>query len=272
MTETAHPRTATATTTVPTTVRPRTWRRVAVAVTGVVACLLPTVWTVNFLRMLATGELADHRFHQLTGQGLLLTALWLGALVPVVLAAWQGRRPGTGPAIQHLAFTGVGIACALAAPQGGSRALMVIITVTGALLWLAVPRRTRPRDAAVDIAPVSLAAALLLSAAVAPYAVGQVDLQHAATGLHADNPHYFDMAWLVLVFAVLGVAGAVLRSARGLQVWAGGGVALTGIAMLATGEGALRGGLFLAVGALLLGAWTLGRRGVRQIAGAGAGA
>jgi hypothetical protein len=259
MTQTAHPRTSVA----PTAARPRAWRRGAVAVTGVVACLLPTVWTVNFLRMLATGELADHRFHQLTGQGLLLTALWLGALVPIVVAAWQGRRPGAGPALQHLAFTGVGIACSLAAPQGGARELMVIITVTGALLWLAVPRRTRPRDAVVDVAPVSLAAALLLSAAVAPYAVGQVELQHTATGLHADNPHYFDMAWLVLVLAVLGVAGAVVRSARGLQVWAGGGVALTGIAMIALGEGALRGATFVAVGALLLGAWAVARGGVR---------
>lgn len=268
MTQTAHPRTPVP----PTSTRPRAWRRGAVAVTGVVACLLPTVWTVNFLRMLATGELADHRFHQLTGQGLLLTALWLGALVPVVVAGWQGRRPGTGPALQHLAFTGVGIACSLLAPQGGARSLMVIITVTGALLWLAVPHRTRPRDAAVEIAPVSLAAALLLSAAVAPYAVGQIDLQHTATGLHADNPHYFDMAWLVLVFAVLGIAGAVVRSARGLQVWSGGGVALTGIAMLVLGEGVVRGVTFVAVGALLLGAWGLGRRGVVPNRGARPGA
>ena len=255
MTQTAHPRTS------ETTTRPRAWRRAAVAVTGAIACLLPTVWTVNFIRMLLSGELAEHRFHQLTGQGLLLTALWLGAVVPLVVAGWRGRRPATGPALLHLAFVGVGAGCAVAAPQGGARALMVLIAVTGALVWLALPRRPRLRDAGLDLAPASLAAALLTSAAVAPYAVAQIGLQHLATGHHSHNPHYFDMAWLVLTFAVIGVLGSLVRSARVLQVWAGAGVLATGVAMLALGEGTVRGASFVATGGLLLGAWALLRRG-----------
>jgi hypothetical protein len=221
---------------------------------GVVGCLLPTVWTLNFVRMLATGELADHRFHQLTGQGLMLTGLWLGALVPMLVAAWRGRRPETAPALLHLSFVGVGAACALAAPQGGARELLVLITVTGAAVWLALPRRPRLRDS-VRVAPASLASALLTSAVVAPYAVGQIALQHRATDLHADNPHFFDMAWLTLTLALVGVLGALLPRARRLQVYSGGGIALTGVAMLALGEGAARGALFSVAGLALALAW-----------------
>jgi len=254
MTQTAHPRTT------DTTTRPRARRRTAVAVTGAIACLLPTVWTVNFLRMLVTGDLAEHRFHQLTGQGLLLTALWLGAVVPLVVAGWRGRRPATAPALLHLAFVGVGTGCAIAAPQGGAPSLMVLIAVTGALVWLALPVRPRLRGTGIELAPASLAASLLVSAAVAPYAVAQIGLQHLATGHHSHNPHYFDMAWLVLTLAAVGLVGSLVGSARGLQVWAGAGVLATGVAMLALGEGVVRGASFVVTGALLLGAWALLRR------------
>jgi hypothetical protein len=64
----------------PTRVRPSARRRVAVLATGILACLLPVVFAVNLSRMLLTGELSDHRFHQLTGQGLVLVAVWLGGL------------------------------------------------------------------------------------------------------------------------------------------------------------------------------------------------
>ena len=50
MTQTALPQTS------PTTTRPRVLRRAAVAVTGVIGCLLPAVWTANFLRMQSTGS------------------------------------------------------------------------------------------------------------------------------------------------------------------------------------------------------------------------
>lgn len=235
-------------------------RRAALVGAAVVGCAIPTVWTVNFVRMLATGELAEHRFHQLTGQGLLLTALWLGALVPMLVAAWRGRRPGAAPALLHLSFIGVGTACAVAAPQGGARELMAVIAVTGAVVWLALPRRARLRTR-VDVAPVSLALALLAGAVVAPYAVDQIALQHAATGLHADNPHFFDMAWLTLVLALVGLVGSLLPTARGLQAVGGAGLAATGVAMLALGEGLTTGALFTAAGASLAAAWFLTSRG-----------
>ena len=49
MTQTALPRTS------QTSTRPRARRRVAVAVTGIVGCVVPTVWTLNFVRMLRDG-------------------------------------------------------------------------------------------------------------------------------------------------------------------------------------------------------------------------
>jgi hypothetical protein len=239
--------------------RPGRARRAALLVAGVVGCLLPTVWTVNFIRMLATGELADHRFHQLTGQGLLLTSLWLGALVPMLVAGWRGRRPSTAPAVLHLSFVVVGTACALAAPQGGARELMALIGATGTLVWLALPRRARLRGP-VDVSPLSLAPALLASAVVTPYALDQIALQHVATGLHAADPHFFDMAWMTLVLAVVGLLGALLRRARVLLAVSGAGLAATGIAMLALGEPTTTGTLFTGAGLLLAAAWALTSR------------
>ena len=55
--------------------RPSRLRRTGLAAAGFVACALPVIFTVNITRMLVTGELAEHRFHQLTCQGLLLFAL-----------------------------------------------------------------------------------------------------------------------------------------------------------------------------------------------------
>jgi hypothetical protein len=239
--------------------RPGRARRAVLLVAGLVGCVLPTVWTLNFVRMLATGELADHRFHQLTGQGLLLTSLWLGALVPMLVAGWRGRRPSTAPAVLHLCFVGVGTACAVAAPQGGARELMALIAVTGTVVWLALPRRARLRGP-LDVSPLALAPALLAGAVVTPYALDQIALQHVATGLHADNPHFFDMAWLTLVLAVVGLLGALLPAAGALQAVAGAGLAATGVAMLALGEGATTGALLAGVGLLLVAVWGLTTR------------
>ena len=104
---------------------------------------------------------------------------------------------------------------------------MALIAATGTVVWLALPRRARLRGPVDALAPVSLALALLAPAAVvAPYAVDQISLQHVATGLHADNPHFFDMAWLTLVLALVGLLGALLGTARVLQVVSGAGLAL----------------------------------------------
>ena len=75
--------------------RPRRRRWAGLAAAGVLATALPIIYPNNVTRMLLVGELSDHRFHQLTGQGLVLFALWLGGLVPLLRAGWSGRRPSS---------------------------------------------------------------------------------------------------------------------------------------------------------------------------------
>ncbi len=212
--------------------RPSAARRTAVAVSGVLACAVPAVFTASIAGMLLTGVDTDHRFHQLTGQGLVLTALWLGGLVPLLRAAWSGRRPSTAAGLLHLAFVLVGALCAVAAPRGGAPALLGVIAVTGALVWLALPVRPRLRVPA-QLDPVLAPVALLSAALFTPYALDQLALQNEAVGFHADNPHYFDMAWMVLVLVALAVAAALLPAARSLAVWTAGGSMVTGLAGLA---------------------------------------
>lgn len=209
----------------PTT--PRPLRRVAIGVTGFLAAALPTIWTVNLTRFLVTGELAEHRYHQLTGQGLLLTTLWLLAVVPLVVAGWRGQRPSSAAGVLHLAFVGTGAACAVAATGGGAPSLLVLIALTGGLLWLALPVRPRLR-LPVRIDPLLMPVALVTGAVCTPYVLDQLALQNAATGHHAQNPHFFDMAWLVGVLVVVAVAAAALPAVRRLGVLAGAGFVWTG--------------------------------------------
>jgi hypothetical protein len=210
-----------------TSTRPGARRRVALAVTGFLACVLPVVWTVNLTRFLVTGELSEHRYHQLTGQGLLLTTLWLIAVVPLLAAGWRGRRPSSASGLLHLAFVGTGAACSVAATGGGAPALMAVIALTGTLLWLALPVRPRlPLPMRID--PLLMPVALVTAALCTPYVLDQIDLQNAATGHHAQNPHFFDMAWLVCTLVVVAVAAAALPAVRRLGVLAGAGLAWTG--------------------------------------------
>lgn len=217
----------TETTVPPTTTPPGLLRRLALGVTGFLAAALPTVWTVNMTRFLVTGELSEHRYHQLTGQGLLLTTLWLLAVVPLIVAGWQGRRPSSVAGVLHLAFVGTGAACAAAATGGGAPSLMVLIAVTGALLWLALPLRPRLR-LPVRVDPLLMPLALVTGALCTPYVLDQIDLQNAATGHHAQNPHYFDMAWLACILVVIAVAAGALPAVRRLGVLAGAGFVWTG--------------------------------------------
>jgi len=222
-------------------------RRAAVAVTGGIACLLPTVFTINISRMLLTGVEADHRFHQATGQGLVLTALWLGALVPLVRAGWSGRRPPLTAGLLHLAFVIVGAALAVFAPGGGAPSLMAVIVVPGALLWAALPKRPRLR-ARVQLDPLLTPAALFAAAVFTPFAIGQLGLQNAATGYHAHNPHYWDMAWMTATITVVALLGALLPAARRLVGWLAFGATVTGTAGLLFGERTSWSLLVLAVG------------------------
>jgi hypothetical protein len=208
-------------------------RRAAVAVTGLLACALPVVWGCATAVELATGVQADHRFHQVTGQGLLLSALWLGGLVPLVRAGLRGRRPSTSAALHALAFlTATVLAAALVPADLG---LVAVITAgTTGLLWLALPVRPRLRGAWSGGLDLALAPAALLTAAlVAPFALGQADLQHAGADEHAELTHYVDMAWVVLAIAALAAVAALCGAARSLSVWASAGLVVTGAARAA---------------------------------------
>ena len=227
--------------------RPSRRRRVAVALAGAVALLPPTVFTVNISRMLITGVESQHRFHQATGQGLVLTALWIGALLPLVRAGWAGRRPATTAGLLHLAFVLVGAALAVVAPGGGAPALMAVIAVPGALLWAALPVRPRLR-LRVQLDPLLAPAALFAAAAFTPFAVAQIQLQNAASGYHAQNPHYWDMAWMTVTLSVVALLGALFPVARRLGIWLAMGATVTGVAGLAFGEGTAWSLLVLAVG------------------------
>ncbi|GGB89970.1 hypothetical protein N798_03735 [Knoellia flava TL1] len=216
--------------------RPGRGRRAAVGLTALLACALPTSFAVSITGMLVTGAEADHRFHQLTGQGLLLAALWFGGLVPLIRAGWRGVRPTATAGYLHLAFVGSGLVAAAVSAGGGARSLLAIVAGTGALLWAALPLRPRLR-ARVSLDPVLTPLALAVAALLVPFAVDQLQLQLATTtGYHAENPHLFDMAWVAVVLTVLALAGAVVPTVRGLFVWVGGGCALIGGAGLLLGE------------------------------------
>ena len=213
-------------------------RRAAVAVTGLLACALPLVWGAASAGMLVTGAEADHRFHQVTGQGVLLSLLWLAGLVPMVRAGWRGRRPSTATGLHALAFAAAaGTACTLA-PQAGAGGLGVVVAVTLALLWAALPQRPRLRGAfrgGLDVA--LLPVALLTTALVVPFALGEVDLQRAMGDEHAEMAHYVDMAWVVLAVAALGLVASLSAAARSLALWSSAGLLVTGAARAAfTGD------------------------------------
>jgi len=233
--------------------RPSIGRRALVAGAGILACALPFVFMVNLGRMLLVGELSSHRFHQLTGQGLLLLVLWLAGLVPQLRAGWAGRAPRPWSVLAHLAFVVTGLVCTVAAPLGGAPFLLGVIVLTGLLVQAVLPFRGRLRDLEVRVAPAALTASLTFAAVAAPYVVQQLRLQHAATGHHAANPHFFDMAWLVCALVALALVSAFAVAGRALLVWAAGGTALIGIAMLAFSQGAGTGWAFL-LSALALGA------------------
>ena len=77
-------------------------RRSLLVVSGLLACAVPAVFTANITRMLLTGVEPDHRFHQLTGQGEILFALWLLPILALLRAGWHGRRPSPAAGWAHL--------------------------------------------------------------------------------------------------------------------------------------------------------------------------
>jgi hypothetical protein len=202
----------------PTTplVRPSAVRRIGVVATGVLACALPTMWGISTVGELVTGAERDHLFHQLTGQGLLLSGLWLGALLPLLVAGWRGARPSAAAGLAHVAVVaGAAVAAALA-PGNGGAIVAAIALVTGALVWVALPHRPSLAVSGLDpvLAPLALAAAALF----APFVVSEAALQRGSSDEHAEFSHYFDMAWISVALVVLALAAAVVPAARRLAL------------------------------------------------------
>jgi len=174
------------------------------------------MWGIGVVGELVTGAERDHLFHQLTGQGLLLSALWLGAVVPLLVAGWRGARPSPAAGLAHVAVVvGAAVAAALA-PGNGGAIVAAIVLVTGALVWVALPQRPVLAVSGLDpvLAPLALAAAALF----APFVVSEAALQRGFADEHAEFSHYFDMAWISVTLVVLALAAAVVPSARRLAL------------------------------------------------------
>jgi hypothetical protein len=244
--------------------KPGPGRRTALAASGFLACALPTVFAINITRMLLSGEYADHRFHQATGQGLILFALWLVPLVGMLRAGWAGRRPSAALGWQHVGFAATGVVTAAIAPGGGAPFLVGVIVITGALVWWALPLRPTLR-ARVDIDPVLAPVALLGCAVLMPYIVDQLAAQNRVhVGHHAENPHLFDMAWMSACMLVLVGAAALLPATRHLVGWFAGCTLALGGAGLGFGQDATWSLLVLGVG--VVAACAAAARGRRETA------
>jgi hypothetical protein len=206
-------------------------RRAALGVAGLLSSFLPLSFGISATLQLLTGTEADHRFHQVTGQGVLVCALWLAALAPLLLAGLRGRRPSTQTGLHLLAFLGATAVAGILAPEGGAWMVALVGLVTNGLLWLALPLRPRLRGAFDDgLDPVLAPVTLLMAALVTPFALDQADLQHAMGDEHAEMGHYFDMAWVVFVLVALTAAAALSASARRLAVLSTAGLVVVGAA------------------------------------------
>jgi hypothetical protein len=214
----------------PTT--PSRGRRAAVAAAGVAACALPVVFTISTVGQLVTGTESEHRFHQLTGQGLLLTVLWLGGLAPLVRAGWRGRAPSVASVCLALSVGVAGVGVGVAAPGHGGLALAVIAAVTSAVLYAVLPVRTSLRSSENRLRgadPVAAVVTVGLAVLAAFFVGDQVDLQNHSGNEHAEMAHYFDMAWVSVIPVLLAVAATVLPAARRLLLVAAVAVAYVGL-------------------------------------------
>lgn len=219
----------------------RVLRRAAVALAALPAGALGVSFGVSSIVELVTGDEAEHRFHQITGQGVLLAALWLGGVAPLVLAGLRRRRPSPAAAVQHAAVVLGALTAALLAPSTpGGFFLAAVLSVGLVLLWLALPIRPALRAAAAGVRPaldpVVAPLALLSGAVLVPFLIGQSDRQSHAHNEHAEMAHYYDMAWVsVAILVLVAVAGVRRDLRRRLLAWAGTGlVVLGGSAVLLT--------------------------------------
>jgi hypothetical protein len=215
----------------PRTDRPSAVRRTLLVASAVPACALPTIWGISTVAELVTGAERDHLFHQLTGQGLLLSALWLGGLLPLLVAGWQGARPSAAAGLTHLAVVLAAVVAAALAPGNGGIVVAGIVLVTGALVWAVLPQRPALRAEGLDpvLAPLGLAAAALF----APFVVSEAALQRGFSDEHAEFSHYFDMAWICVALVVMAIGAAVVPAARRAALFALAGTLVIGAARYA---------------------------------------
>jgi hypothetical protein len=220
----------------PTPVRLSAGRKAALAATSLLTLAMPVVWGISAVVQLLTGVQADHRFHQVTGQGVLLAALWLTGLVPILRAGWSGRSPSPGAVAQHAAFVAAAALSGGLAPQSGGLGVGVVVLVTTGLLWWALPARLPLRVGTDALDPLAMPLALLAAALLVPYSLDEAGVQHTSHDEHAQLAHYFDMVWVALAVTGMMLAGAVLGRLRPLLAGTGG------LAVLALSAAVLRAG------------------------------
>jgi hypothetical protein len=238
-------------------------RGIALGLGTLLTGVLPVSFGVTALVDLLSGTESDHRFHQITGQGVLLAVLWLGGLVPLILAGWRRRVPSVAAGLRHLAVVAGGVVAAALAPGNGGAVLAVVLIATGALLWAALPARPPLAGAlrTLDIDPVLAPIALLAAALLTPYLMHEAALQRAMADEHAKLSHYFDMAWVSTIVILFALLAAALRVARRLMGWAAGALLVLGGAALAFTDDTLRAWLTLLLGVAAVGGALLRRPG-----------
>jgi hypothetical protein len=192
--------------------------RIATAAALVIAGALPLVWSISAVAAFITGEDGgDHRFHDLTGVGVVLGILWLGAVLG--LARGGDRRPA---ALAQL--LGIGVAATAATALASEAPVLPVVVLVPGLVLLAL-RGDRAELRRLRLNPALAALALAAAVPLVPYAVGQGHLQAVSHDPHAALEHYFDMAWIALAMPITaGIAALGIRGAR----YAAGCAALAG--------------------------------------------
>src|SRR4051794_32683282 len=157
-------------------------RSIALGIGTLTTALLPVVWGVGAAAELLTGTETDHRFHQVTGQGVLLSVLWLAGLLPLITAGWRRRIPSPVAGLHHLAFVAAAVVAAALAPGNGGAAVAVSPALTAGLLWAALPQKPAvgaTLRAGLRLDPVLAPLALLTAAVLTPYVLDQAAQQRA---------------------------------------------------------------------------------------------
>ncbi|WP_336923490.1 hypothetical protein [Aquipuribacter sp. SD81] len=211
--------------------RPTVLRRAALVVTTALASLFAVVWGATTVAQLVTGRESDHLFHQVTGQGLLLSALWLGAVLPLTVAGWRGRAPSAAAVLHTVGFLLAAVTASAMAPVAGGPMVTGVAVVTVALLWWALPVRPHVRSLralrpALD--PVAAPVVAVLGWLHVTFAVSESAVQRAMADEHATMAHNFDMAWVSLTVVLAGLAAVLVPGARRLLAVAGAGSVVIG--------------------------------------------